>query len=92
MNTIMILDEISRFIHNQGDELNLEEMIPLDQIRKVFEKQGYKWEDLKDDGNLNGWSVDFWYYFSHPEKIRYCVSGSLWYGGFKIYKNAKEDI
>lgn len=93
MNTMMILDEINGFIHNQGEELSLEQMIPVGTIEELFEAQGYEMEDLGD--NTNSWSIDFWYWFSHkkdPTKARYCLSGSLWYGNFKIYQDAKENL
>lgn len=83
----VVTDEIREFIISQEEKMKIS-MIPISEIQDIFESQGYELEDLDD--NTNGWSIDFWYYFKHPEKARYCVSGSLWYGDFKIYKNASE--
>lgn len=85
MNTS--LDKLREFIILQGETLELSEMIPISDIQDLFELEGYQLEELND--NTNGWSIDFWYYFKHSEKARYCVSGSLWYGDFKIYKKCK---
>lgn len=85
MNTIV--DQISEFIRLQGDKLELNEMVPLVEIEEIFKYEGYEMEELDD--NINGWQIDFWYSFEHVGKARYTVSGSLWYGNFKIYKNEK---
>lgn len=83
----VLIDEIREFIISQEGEMKIP-MTPISKIEEIFESQGYEMEDLDD--NTNGWEIDFWYYFKHPEKARYCLSGSLWSGGFKIYKNASE--
>lgn len=83
------LDEIRKFIIDQGERLNMS-MCPLDSIEEVFRSQGYEREDT--DNPLNGWEVSFWFSFSHPTKARYSISGSLWHGDFKIYKDEENTI
>lgn len=82
------LDEIREFIFSQKDRLDIEPMVPLYQIERQFKSQGYT-RSIGDDGDTNGWQVDFWYTFCHPEKPHYTVSGSLWYGDFKIERDEK---
>jgi hypothetical protein len=37
-------------------------------------------------GDNNGWQVDFWLYFTHPEKGKWCLSGSWYYGDYRLTK------
>lgn len=60
------------------------DMLPIDYYEDLFKESGYEIEDLED--NTNGWSVGFWYYFTREGKPKIMLSGSLWYGGFKITK------
>ena len=49
--------------------------------------------NLMHDGNdydTNGWQVDFWWDFKRNEE-KYCLSGSLFYGDFKLSKNDDKD-
>jgi hypothetical protein len=51
----------------------------------LHEKFGFNEQNHEGDGT-NGWQVDFWYYYTHPEMGEYCVSGSLAYGEFEFTK------
>ena len=55
-------------------------------------------EILKDlgyifyDTDVNGWQVDFWQYFQNEDKTKkLCLSGSLWFGNFKLTKVEDEN-
>lgn len=80
----MILeDEIRAFLTSEVESYSLS-MCPVGDIDNELTKTfGYEREDL--DGDSNGWQVDFWYYYYKYNK-RICLSGSLWYGNFKLTK------
>jgi hypothetical protein len=88
----MGLTELALKIRNYLD-LNLQgnltlnlDMMPLSVIEKALEEIGF--EKLEDEErNTNGWEIDFWYEYYHPGYTEYTVSGSLWYGDFKISKS-----
>lgn len=81
------LDEIREFIIDQSESFSIC-MRPLTEIEGVFENLGYEKE--YEENPLNGWEVSFWYHYIHPTRPRYTVTGSLWYGEFKIYKDEKD--
>jgi hypothetical protein len=59
-------------------------MIPISVIEEMLKQEGF--DDLElDNDNINGWQGDFWYYFKHPEKGMYCLSGSLFNGEFRFW-------
>lgn len=60
-------------------------------IEKELEELGYE-HDPGDGDNTNGWEVDFWYRFVHPEKGTLVVSGGIWQHGstYIIYKDEEE--
>ena len=54
---------------------------PISVYDSILEELGYKSEPFD---NTNGWQVDFWLEFRKPETTTIELSGSLWYGGFKL--------
>lgn len=71
--------------HQKGEEFEFEEMLPIDDIQTILVELGFEGTHLEGEES-NGWYVDFWYTFNHPEKGEYELSGSLWYGEFKLRK------
>lgn len=61
------------------------EMIPLYKIEKELESLGF--ERMDDINPTNGWQVDFWYEYKSEKWGNWTVSGSLWYGDFKLERN-----
>jgi hypothetical protein len=76
------IDVIDDFLHN-GKEVVID-MEPIDGIEKILQSRGFDMEELDD--NTNGWDVDFWYDFVDEFNTKIQLSGSLWYGGFKLTK------
>jgi hypothetical protein len=89
--------EIEIFFNNpniqDGDVLNLP-YIPLNEYSKILAELGCS--TLNENGSLNlmgdgndfdthGWQVDFRWHFKREEQS-YCLSGSLFYGNFKLRK------
>jgi len=67
-------------------KLNME---PLDSIIKIIEDNGYKYQE---DCESNGWQADFSMTFKKDnEKEILIVEGSLWYNGFHLRKENKEN-
>lgn len=77
-------EQIENLIASDSKEIEIL-MTPIKEIEKVLTSLGYDELNLTGD-ELNGWQVDFWYKFTHEEKPNLTVSGSLYYGDFKIYK------
>ena len=80
-------DIIQNFLNTDRESIPLQ-FYPIDIYTNILKDFGYEMEDLGD--NLNGFSVDFWYYYKNKEGDRLCLGGSLWYGGFALSK-VKED-
>ena len=80
-------DIIQNFLNTNKESIPLQ-FYPINEYTNILEDFGYVMEDLGD--NLNGWSVDFWYYYKNKEGNRLCLGGSLWYGNFTLSK-VKED-
>lgn len=76
-------DIIQNFLNIDRESIPLQ-MHPIDTYNNILKDFGYEMEDLGD--NLNGWSVDFWYYYKNKEGNRLCLGGSLWYGDFALSK------
>lgn len=57
---------------------------PLQVITECLESKGFLHNPDKSDSN--GWQIDFWEYYNHPELGEWCLSGSLWYGDYKLAK------
>lgn len=87
MNTIE--DEIVEAIRLQRN-LALDKTLPLYIIDSIFKSEGYKRAE-GDIGDTDGWQVSFWCNYSCPGKKRYCLSGFLWYGNYKIETDDEED-
>ena len=81
-------DIIQNFLSTDRESIPLQ-FFPVDTYTKILEDFGYEMEDLED--NLNGFSVDFWYYYENKEGKRLCLGGSLWYGNFNLSKVEPED-
>ena len=83
----MIIEEqqIIEFINSEDKILKFSEMLPIKVIEDILVRQGFNGLDLNGD-ETNGWQVDFWYNFNHPEKGKYTLSGSLHYGDFTLTK------
>lgn len=64
-------------------------MQPLSLIEDAFKELGF--DDFESDGqDTNGWAIDFWYTFNHPQHGKYTVSGSLWDNiPWQIYKESR---
>ena len=77
------LEAINKMISTSSNEEDID-FINVDSIREDFESLEFEMEEFED--NINGWSVDFQYYFNHVEHGKFCLFGSLWYGKFKIIK------
>jgi len=55
-------------------------------------KETFAFDEFEGTGDeTNGWQVDFWYYFKHADRGRYCLSGSLGYGEFEFNLVDDED-
>lgn len=80
-------DIIQNFLNTDRESISLQ-FYPIDTYTNILKDFGYEMEDLED--NLNGFSVDFWYYYKNKEGNRLCLGGSLWYGDFALSK-VKED-
>jgi hypothetical protein len=74
--------QIANMIALKKEELKIP-MTPLSKVEEAFKELGFKGVELE----TNGWEVDFWQSFFHPEHGVYGVTGSLWSGNFKIYKD-----
>lgn len=71
-----------------SDELSLElPMTPVQEIEEILAGVGYE----HSNSDQNGWQVDFWYTYTHPERGSVVLSGSLHYGGFAITKQEKDE-
>lgn len=76
--------EIIQKVIETGEEHKIE-MQPIEGIDKAFEELGFdEYEGTGDE--LNGWEVDFWYNHKHPVHGMFTLSGSLFYGEWKIRK------
>ncbi len=80
----MYKDLIIDFINNNEVDTIEIDMFPVNDILSVLEKEG--WEKHEHNGDeTNGWQVDFWYYVT-KDTTNICLSGSLFYGNFKLTK------
>lgn len=59
-------------------------------VGDILHQHGFRELDFSD-ADQNGYQVDFWYYFTHPTKGRYCLAGSLVYGGVVFRKESDEE-
>lgn len=75
---------LQNFLNSNTKETIPLQIIPIDTYSKILEDFGYEMEELED--NLNGFSVDFWYYYKNKENNRLCLGGSLWYGNYSLSK------
>ena len=55
-------------------------------LKEVLSELSYEMDDLVGE-ETNGWQIDFWYGFSNKEGKTLCLSGSLFYGDFKLTKD-----
>lgn len=80
----MIEEQIDQFIKSGKKILDLP-MMPVKEIERLLKALGYKWRELTGD-EINGWSVDFWYYFDKEGAGSLCFTGSLHSGDFQLIK------
>lgn len=81
-------DIIQNFLNTERESIPLQ-FYPIDTYTNILKDFGYEMEDLED--NLNGFSVDFWYYYKNKEGNRLCLGGSLWYGDFALSKVEEDE-
>lgn len=58
---------------------------PLGDIEKWLTDIGFVREE--NENPLNGWQVDFFYYYNHSIYGRWILMGGLWYGDYKFCKD-----
>jgi len=58
---------------------------PLADIEEKLVAIGFKRDE--SDNPLNGWQVDFFYYYTHPIYGTWVLMGGLWYGDYKLSKD-----
>lgn len=57
--------------------------VPLEVVNYILKGLGFTLEEA----DTNGYQVDFWYTYKHPNKDqRFTLQGSLWYGKLKLVK------
>lgn len=82
-------NEIKEFIKSEERVLKIP-MNSLDYYEDLLSNLGFIRDTEK--GETNGWQIDFWEYFKSEVHGEVILSGSLWYGDFKLSKvdpNAK---
>lgn len=57
--------------------------LPVDEYTEFLETKGYELDN--DPIETNGWQVDFWIQYTHPELKTIHIEGSLFHGGNKWY-------
>ncbi len=76
--------DIREFMMSQNlDSCELNEIVPVMEIDTFLESFGYEMRDLDHD-NINGFDVDFWYYWDKEDCPSICYHGSLWYSNCKL--------
>jgi hypothetical protein len=84
-----IIDQAVNDILKSGAQSVKIPMCPLSELVEKFKKHGYKWRELSGN-ELNGWEVDFWYYFDKKGHKSICFSGGLYRGDFKLTEDNEE--
>lgn len=81
-----IITDFEKFLKDPSsiDKISIPS-VGLSQIDAALKKLGFERSEF-DGGETNGWQVDFWYYYRSEEHGEICLSGSLWYGDWKIVK------
>lgn len=78
-----IMNALSDLETGVEKEIRFEVSLPLQLIIKCAEERG--WEDDHEDDWTNGWSIDYWYRMTHPNRIDYLsIDGSLLEGNTTI--------
>lgn len=78
-------EQIGEFLNSDQKEFKLPYMISIKEFNEILKTFGYDWVELDGD-EINGWQVDFWYRFHHEVLPIVTLSGSLYYGDFKLTK------
>lgn len=81
---------INSVLEEKVESVTLPYMVPIRDFERVLKSLGFKELELTGD-EINGWQIDFFYYFKHPKKGKYLLHGSLHYGDFKFTKADEED-
>ena len=74
---------IENFINNEDRTDIPLQVHPLYVYFKILEDNGFVMEDLEE--NVFGFEADFYYGFT-KEDVELEIQGSLWSGGYKLYK------
>ena len=78
----MIREIIQNFLNSDRESIPLN-YFPLKTYQKILKDLGYTFYDI----DFNGWQVEFWQYFQNEDETKkLCLSGSLWFGNFKLTK------
>lgn len=80
---INIKAELREFIEGNSKTLEIETN-SIDYWEDVLKESGFA--IVEDSYESNGWQVDFWVTFTSIKDGNIILSGSLWYGGFKLSK------
>tara|TARA_R110002073_G_scaffold3315_6_gene22350 strand:+ start:12104 stop:12358 length:255 start_codon:yes stop_codon:yes gene_type:complete len=78
-----VMEGILEFATGKGLQIDLP-MIPIADVERILKRVGY---DRLEENDTNGWQVDFWYYFKKEDKSL-CLSGSLFYGRYKLTRES----
>lgn len=78
----MIREIIQNFLYSDRESIPLN-YYPLKNYQEILKDLGYTFYN----SDINGWQVDFWQYFQNEDETKkLCLSGSLWFGNFKLTK------
>lgn len=76
----------ARHLLQKGDEYCFSTLFPLDVINKMLVKAGFDAIN-QDEFKINGWQVDFSCPLHHPKLGEFILTGSLFFGDYRITKD-----
>ncbi len=76
-------NDISKILTNDIDFIDIP-MIPIDDFEKIAKSLDLLHNVYQDDSN--GWQYDFWRYYYDNKSNKYCLSGSWYYGNYRLSK------
>jgi hypothetical protein len=85
-----VIDKLTIFLDSDMKSISLPYMIPISEFEKILLSFGFDKLELSGD-ETNGWQIDFWYIFKHPNLGTYILTGSLFYGDYCFAKKSKND-
>lgn len=87
--TIQMKAGIMNALHDidsrEVDEIELGKYTPPTLLIECLEELGWTEDEDYDPIETNGWQIDFWLHRITPSGKRVCISGSLFYGGCKLW-------